>query len=153
MYRYDLGGIPMPFASDDLCKRLFPMSTEKSTSTTVTRAASNVHHRQPGRGYSAASILACPHCGSRRTFEYQLMPNLIIMLGRGSDTEREDITTTDEYRKEMVQRLLKRDPDGRGMEWGTALVFTCEKDCCLGPGNKEKEGAWSEELVLVHWDD
>ncbi|KAF8498705.1 programmed cell death protein 2 [Russula emetica] len=151
--RYDLGGIPMPFASDDLYKRLFPLSTEKSTSITVTRAASNVQHSRPGRGYSAASILACPHCGSRRTFEYQLMPNLIIMLGRGSDTEREDITTTDEQRKEVVQRLLKRDPDGRGMEWGTALVFTCEKDCCLGPGNKEKEGAWSEELVLVHWDD
>src|SRR6266566_3531003 len=143
MYRYDLGGIPMPFASDDLYKRLFPLSTEKST-TTVTRAAFNVQHPLPGRGYSPVSILACPHCGSRRIFEYQLMPNLINMLGRGSDTEREDITTTttDEQRKEMVQRLLKRDPDRRGMEWGTALVFTCEKDCCLGPGNKEKEGAW-----------
>ena len=80
------------------------------------------------------------------------MPNLINMLGRGSDTKSEDTTTTDE-RKEIVHRLLKRDPDGRGMEWGTALVFTCEKDCCLGPGNKEKEGAWSEELVLIQWDD
>jgi len=150
--RYDLGGIPMPFASDDLYKRLFPLSTENSTSTTVTRAAFNVQHPSPGRGYSAASIHACPHCGSRRTFEYQLMPNLINMLGMGSDIKREDITTTDE-RKEIVQRLLKSDPDGRGMEWGTALVFTCEKDCCLGPENKEREGAWSEELVLVHWDD
>jgi pre-rRNA-processing protein TSR4 len=38
------------------------------------------------------------------------------------------------------------------MEWGTILVFTCEKDCRVGPGNKEKQGAWTEELVLVHWD-
>jgi pre-rRNA-processing protein TSR4 len=82
------------------------------------------------------------------------MPNLINILGRGSSSGGEDDTTTDEQRKEAVQRLLKKsDPEGRGMEWGTILVFTCEKDCCLGPDNKEKQGAWSEELVLVHWDD
>ncbi len=142
----------MPFASDELYKRLFPLTTEKSASTIVSGAAFNVQHPRPGRGYSAASIPACPDCGSPRIFEYQLMPNLINTLGKGSDIGREDITT-DEQRKEIVQRLLKRDPDGRGMEWGTALVFTCEKDCRRGPGNKEKEGAWSEELVLVHWDD
>jgi pre-rRNA-processing protein TSR4 len=152
MYRYDLGGIPLPFASDDLYKRLFP-SPNKSASTTVTRAASSVQHPQPGRGYSAASIPSCPHCGSRRIFEYQLMPNLINILGKETGTGEEDNTTTDEQRKETVQRLLKSDPEGRGMEWGTILVFSCEKDCCLGPGNKEKQGAWSEELVLVHWDD
>jgi pre-rRNA-processing protein TSR4 len=143
----------MPFASDELYRRLFQLTPEKFASTTVTRAASNIQHPRPGRGYTAASIPACPHCGSRRVFEYQLMPNLINIFGRGTDTGGKDVTTTDEQRKEIVQRLLKRGPDGYGMEWGTALVFTCEKDCCLGPGNKEKEGAWSEELVLVHWDD
>lgn len=81
------------------------------------------------------------------------MPNLINILGGVSTTGGEDATTTGEQRKEAVQQLLKSNPNGRGMEWGTVLVFTCEKDCCLGPGNKEKQGAWSEELVLVHWDD
>ena len=81
------------------------------------------------------------------------MPNLINILGRGSTTGGEDAATTEDQRKDVVQRLLKSNPDGRGMEWGTVLVFTCEKDCCLGPGNKEKQDAWSEELVLVHWDD
>ena len=78
------------------------------------------------------------------------MPNLINVLGGGTTTGGEDIATTAEQRKEAIQRLLKSNPDGRGMEWGTVLVFTCEKDCCLG---SEKQGAWSEELVLVHWDD
>jgi len=149
--RYDLGGIPMPFASDDLYKQLFPLSPEGSASTTVTRAAFNVQYPPPGRGYNAASIPSCPHCGSRRVFEYQLMPNLINLLGRDSTT-RKDVTTTDEQRMVAIQRLLKGDPDRRGMEWGTVLVFSCEKDCCPGPGNKEKQGAWAEETVLVHWE-
>jgi pre-rRNA-processing protein TSR4 len=140
----------MAFASDDLYKRLFPLSPNKSNSTTVTKAAFNV---QPNSGYNAESTPSCPHCGSRRIFEYQLMPNLINVLGGGTTTGGEDVTATAEQRKEAIQRLLKSNPDGRGMEWGTVLVFTCEKDCCLGSGNKEKQGTWSEELVLVHWDD
>lgn len=80
------------------------------------------------------------------------MPNLINMLGGDLNSGGEDIATANEQRKEAVQQLLKGDPYGRGMEWGTVLVFTCEKDCCIGPGNEEKQGAWSEELVLVHWD-
>jgi len=80
------------------------------------------------------------------------MPNLINILGRDPNIGREEIPTTIGQQTEGVRRLLQGNPDGRGMEWGTILVFTCEKDCCVGPGNKEKQGAWTEELVLVHWD-
>ncbi|KAI0305953.1 programmed cell death protein 2 [Multifurca ochricompacta] len=149
--RYDLHGIPIPFASDDLYKQLFSLSLEESGSTTVTKAVFNVQQPLPFRGYNATSLPSCPHCGSRRIFECQLMPNLINMVGRSSNTEGDEIAT-DEQRKEVVRKLLKGEPDGRGMEWGTILVFSCEKDCCLGPGNEEKQDAWSEELVLVHWD-
>jgi pre-rRNA-processing protein TSR4 len=152
VYRYELGGIPVPFASDDLSKQLFPLSPGESASTTVTKAAFNVQNPPSRRDFNAASIPSCPHCNSRRVFEYQLMPNLINILGRDLSTGGEDVPTTNEQRKEAVRQLLKGDPDGRGMEWGTILVFTCEKDCCIGPGNKEKQGAWTEELVLVHWD-
>ena len=152
MCRYDLGGIPLPFASDDLSNVLFPLAPEGSASTTVTRAAFNVQNPPQRRGFDAASIPSCSHCDSRRVFEYQLMPNLINILGSDANTGGESITTTNEQRKEAVQQLLKGDPDGRGMEWGTVLVFTCEKDCCFGPGSKEKRDAWNEELVLVHWD-
>ena len=151
MYRYELGGIPLPFASDVLSKQLFPLSPHGSTSTTVTRAAFNSRNPATRRGFNAASIPPCPNCGSRRVFEYQLMPNLINILGRDSSTGGEDVTS-DERRKEAIQRLLKGDPDGRGMEWGTILVFTCEKDCCTVASDKENQSAWTEELVLVHWD-
>ena len=80
------------------------------------------------------------------------MPNLINILGRDLNTGGEDIPTSNERRNEAIRRLLQGDSEGRGMEWGTILVFTCEKDCCIGPDNKEKQGAWAEELVFVHWD-
>jgi len=149
--RYDLGGIPMPFAGDDLYKQLFPLLPVKSGSETVTKS---VHIRQapPKHGYDAASIPSCPHCGTRRVFECQLMPNLINLIGAGSSADGDHGATSDEERKEVVRKLLKGEADGRGMEWGTILVFTCEKDCCLGSGNKEKQDAWSEELALVQWD-
>jgi len=152
--RYDLGGIPLPFASDHLYKQLFPSSLDNPEfSTTVTKAEFNVRPQAPTRWYGETSIPACPHCGSRRIFEFQLMPNLINILSESFNTSTEVVTATEEQRKAEVEGLLKGNPDGRGMEWGTVLVFSCEKDCRLGPGNKEKQDAWNEELVLVHWDD
>src|SRR5712672_2475672 len=147
MCRYDLGGIPMPFASDDLYRQLFLLSSEKSGLTNVTGAAFDVQQQLPRRGYSATSVPFCSHCSSRRVFECQLMPNLINILGGSSSAGGGDSTTTDEQRKETLRQLLKGDPDGRGMEWGTVLVFSCEKDCCQGPIVKEKQGTWTEEVV------
>lgn len=152
--RYDLDGVPMPFATDDLYKQLFPLLPGKSVSETVTKAVFTAPHPLPRSGYDAASITSCPHCGSRRVFECQLMPNLINIIGAGSSADGDRGATTDKERQEVMRKLLKGegDSDSRGMEWGTILVFSCEKDCCLGPGNKEKQDAWSEELVLVQWD-
>ncbi|KAH9036316.1 programmed cell death protein 2 [Lactarius pseudohatsudake] len=147
--RYDLGGIPMPFADDDVYKQLFPLLPGTPGLATVTKSVFNVS--SPRRGYDATSIPSCPHCGSRRVFECQLMPNLINILGTGSSADG-DRATTEEERKEVVRKLLKGEAHGHGMEWGTILVFSCEKDCCLGLGNKEKQDAWSEELALVQWD-
>jgi pre-rRNA-processing protein TSR4 len=151
-FRYDLGGVPMPFSGDDLYNQLFPLLPGKSGSETVTKSVFTVPHPPPRRGYDATSIPSCPHCGSRRVFECQLMPNLINIIGTASSTDGAYGATTDEERKEVVRKLLKGEADGRGMEWGTILVFSCEKDCCLGLGNKEKQDAWSEELVLAQWD-
>ncbi|KAI9440483.1 programmed cell death protein 2 [Lactarius indigo] len=134
------------FADDDVYKQLFPLLPGKSGLATVTKSVFNVQCPSPRRGYDATSILSCPHCGSRRVFECQLMPNLINVLGAGSSADGDRGATTDEERKEVVRKLLKGEAQGRGMEWGTILVFSCEKDCCLGPD------VWSEELALVQWD-
>lgn len=65
----------------------------------------------------------------------------------------------EEERKKEIERILKGSKaaggaEGRGMEWGTALVFSCEKDCCVDEGEKnEVEECWAEELVLVEWEE
>lgn len=152
-FRYDLGGIPLPFAGDDLYKQLFPLFSGNSGLVTVTKSVFNAQDPSTKRGYDPTSIPSCPHCDSRRVFECQLMPNLINIIVPGSTGSADgDSGATDEERKEAMRKLLKGEANGRSMEWGTILVFSCEKDCCLGPGNKEKQDAWSEEVVLVHWD-
>jgi pre-rRNA-processing protein TSR4 len=150
-FRYDLGGIPLPFSGGELYKQLFPLLPGNSGLETVTKSVFNIQDPSTKRGYDPTSIPSCPHCDSRRVFECQLMPNLINIIGSSADEDRG--ATTDEERQEAMRKLLKGDAAVRGMEWGTILVFSCEKDCCLGPGNKEKQDAWSEELVLVQWDD
>ena len=75
----------------------------------------------------------------------------------GEPDEPEEITPA---RKEEVERLLKRQGDDkRGMEWGTCMVFSCAKDC-YNYGTKpspspspEKKDLWTEELVLVQWEE
>ena len=81
----------------------------------------------------------------------------------GTETETNEPDEPEEItpaRKEEVERLLKRQGDDkRGMEWGTCMVFSCAKDCygakpspsqALTP---EKKDLWTEELVLVQWEE
>ena len=75
--------------------------------------------------------------------------------GPGEPDEPEEITPA---RKEEVERLLKRQGDDkRGMEWGTCMVFSCAKDCYgtkpSPSSSPEKKDLWTEELVLVQWEE
>ncbi|THH13102.1 hypothetical protein EW146_g7080 [Bondarzewia mesenterica] len=146
--RYDLGGAPLPFSTDTVFNKLFPLPADESAATIVTKADFKV---QPAvhRTYVTASVPSCPHCCAKRVFECQLMPNLINVL-RDADGSVEEKKMDDAERRKEVERLLKGGASriGRGMEWGTIMVFSCEKDCC----EKEKDG-WKEEVVLVQWDD
>lgn len=74
------------------------------------------------------------------------MPNLINILKDASDKGK---ALTDEERRKAVEKALKGDAETRGMDWGTVMVFSCEKDCCTGEGAKE---AWREEHVLIQWE-
>jgi len=79
------------------------------------------------------------------------MPNLINVIKDTPSTagsgQRGDIS--DQERRAHLQNLLERKDDSvRGMEWGTVLLFSCEKDCC-----SEQQEGWFEEFVLVQWDD
>ncbi|KXN89390.1 putative 20S rRNA accumulation protein 4 [Leucoagaricus sp. SymC.cos] len=145
--RYELKGTPLPFAKDQVFDKLFPIPT--SNVTTVSKAAFSVSP-QTKRTYSPSTALIppCPSCNSSRVFECQLMPNLINILKTSPQDQPNDKKQTDEERKKVVEQALK---SGDGMSWGTAMIFSCEKDCCLPDGASGKE-CWREEVVLVQWD-
>lgn len=149
-YSYELGGIPLPFASDNVFELLFPAPAQ--TLIPVTKGAV-----QPTkRSYSVASIPPCPCCKSSRVFECQLMPNLINVLRDAANDKQLDMRKlTDEQRIKAVQDALRRnkEPGSRGMEWGTCMVFSCGNDCCPGDGGQDDKECWREEYVLVQWDE
>ncbi|KAI0080185.1 hypothetical protein K474DRAFT_1658185 [Panus rudis PR-1116 ss-1] len=143
--RYDLGGTPLPFTRDAVYDRLFPTNAPKAGEPiTVTKAAFTVTKADGKPNYNPSTVPSCPHCGSKRVFEFQLMPNLINVLKKPSGDGKQK--QTDEERRKEVESVLKRTVDGELMDWGTCLVFTCEKDCGGRPT------AWREEVVLVQWD-
>jgi len=78
------------------------------------------------------------------------MPNLINILRPTWEDKNKSKKITDEERRKAVERALKGlDKDEKmGMDWGTCMVFSCEKDC-YGKGLKE---AWKEEVVYIQWD-
>ena len=85
------------------------------------------------------------------------MPNLINTLsptledGMGKKIKK----MTDEERRKQIELFLKKSEankdEKRGMEWGTCLIFSCEKNCCLEDGKDVKE-VWREEAVYIQWD-
>ena len=77
------------------------------------------------------------------------MPNIInVLKHRGSSPQKP--TLTDEERRKEVEKALKGEGgvEHSGMEWGTCMVFACEKDCC---GDNEKS-VWREEVALTQWE-
>lgn len=147
--RYELNGTPLPFASDSIFDFLFPAPA--APLLPVTKAVFTVVHT-PKRSYNPSSIPICALCKSKRVFECQLMPNLINVL-RPKNTGATKKLTDEERRREVAAALKRNNADERrGMEWGTCLVFSCERDCCVrDDGGAEKE-CWREEFVLIHWD-
>ncbi|CDI75732.1 programmed cell death protein, putative [Eimeria praecox] len=66
-----------------------------------------------------ASVPPCPHCGSSRVFEMQLVPAAA---------------------EEIEKR--RRSPAAAPVEWGVVVVFTCRKDCV-------PTGIYTTEHVIV----
>lgn len=99
------------------------------------------------RMYDASCVPRCSACGSRRVFECQLTPNLINVLRPSWGDDDSQKLRDDSERRKAVKRALVGDNKEakRGLEWGTCLVYSCEKDCC-------RSGCWKEEVVYVQWD-
>lgn len=159
-FRYELGGTPLVFQTDDVYRKLFPLP--KSAATTVTGAAFTIDNT-PKRTYDASSIDRCSFCGKGRLFECQLMPHLINILRPSSDEDKKGAPEKSlEERQKEVEKLVKGVRGGvspneiTGMEWGTCLVFACEDDCCIDKNEKgeswEATSCWREEVVLIQWE-
>ena len=79
------------------------------------------------------------------------MPNLINVLKTEGNEENRKLT--DEERRKEVEKALKGSGgvEHGSMDWGTCMIFSCEKDCCEENGSALKD-CWREEVVLVQWD-
>ncbi|KIY52851.1 hypothetical protein FISHEDRAFT_63544 [Fistulina hepatica ATCC 64428] len=142
--RYDLGGTPLPYARDNVYQTLFAASP--NVSLPVTRANYVVLPQK--REFTTAGIPNCSMCGGPRTFECQLMPNLINLLSPYLEdaTPDPDKFTSDEERTRRLQATLT-DKTRRALSWGTCMIFSCKKDCA-GPDDTLKD-IWQEEVVLI----
>ncbi|QRV73970.1 20S rRNA accumulation protein 4 [Ceratobasidium sp. AG-Ba] len=143
--QYELGGTPLAFHTDDVYKKLFPTGPiTPGTAIAVTNASHAVSSpAAPRPTYDPSIVPSCGHCGGRRVFECQLMPNMINLLKRQPDGIGSD--DSEEGRKKLVAAALGGQ-GGVGMEWGTCMVFACEADCCDG------RECWREEEVFVQWE-
>lgn len=86
-------------------------------------------------------------------FEVQLVPSLINILRphtlsttgedgvQGKDIGKDVRNMSEKERKEELEKIAKGEVD-EGMEWGSILVFSCERDCV----------GVREEWVGVEWE-
>ena len=70
-----------------------------------------------------------------------LLPDMITTTGDQAEKKAKK-QMTEEERKAELQRLIKGEAEGGEMEWGTVMVFGCERDCV----------GFSEEWVGVEWE-
>lgn len=153
--RYELNGIPLPFGSDKVFDLLW--STKPTQEILPTTKPDFKVIRPQRRRYDPSTVPPCESCGAARVFECQLMPNLINIL-RPSWEEQDEgkrMKITDEQRRKLVEKAFRKGAVGkdekRGMEWGTCMVFSCSKDCCVEEGRNVEE-VWREEVVYIQWD-
>lgn len=137
--RYDAksqggSGIPLLYsAADEVGRRLLPVVS--------------------GGPGSRSVVPPCENCGGPRSFECQLMPNVLSVLATASNLLPPLVTEgggsfLEKKEEEMSRRMWNCD---MGMEFGTVLVYTCERDCHVVTGIGQDGGriGYFEEVVLV----
>lgn len=97
-------------------------SPQHQTSSANSKVTIIAHSAGPGN-----RIPRCQNCTAPRVFECQLVPHAIAQL----EVEEEGL---------------------EGMEWGTVILGTCERDCGER-GVEDGKMGWVEEWVGVQWEE
>ena len=148
--RYELAGVPLPYSvSSPLTSTLFPGLVQacKAQKAEDEDPAPAAYFKPPPN-----LVPACEGCKGKRVFEVQVVPSLINILrphtltttGAGDEGAKANGKPTgqsEKERKEELEKIAKGEVD-EGMEWGSILVFSCERDCV----------GVREEWVGVEWE-
>ena len=136
--RYEFFGTPLPFSAKSKPYQLLYTSAPSPGSLFgVTRPAHSATEAAPGyfKRYdkTCSALPKCPYCQSARTFELQLMPNLLSVLERD------------------LSRGAAEEETERELGWATVWCFVCSADCLDAQeagGSLDWQG-WREEIALV----
>jgi pre-rRNA-processing protein TSR4 len=98
----------------------------------------------------------CQYCSGTKVFEFQLMPNVLSVLptseyasASASASAASSAATTQAGKAKNIDAKTMLDSWSVGMEFGTVLVFTCQKDC--HPGSIE-DICYMEETIIVQYE-
>jgi pre-rRNA-processing protein TSR4 len=84
-----------------------------------------------------ADVPACERCGAARTFEFQVMPQLLFYLGL-------DEIPAGAPTSIAAAAAVKGATPHRSVDWGTLVVFTCSKSCGEGSAG---EAGYAPEFI------
>jgi pre-rRNA-processing protein TSR4 len=104
---------------------------------------------RPDQQKSIAS--PCKHCHGPRVFEFQLMPNILSILPTTEYATRDQPTqkASIEGKAKHIDAKTVLDSWNVGMEFGTILVFVCQKDCHQG---SIEDVSYIEEAAIVQYE-
>ena len=85
----------------------------------------------------------CISCGGNSTFEFQIMPQLVYLLQESMG----HYTSALELPGDNTLKSLEIDSYLKVVEFGTVLVYTCDKSCWID--NNLEQNCFKEEVVCV----
>ena len=86
----------------------------------------------------------CELCGARRTFEFQLMPQLLCAIEAAEDERRPDLSPSPPA-VDALRAASATDEDA--LDWGVVGVFTCSASCRVDACGYAVESVWHQPLA------
>ena len=104
------------------------------------------------RGRPAGAPPCCPRCGAARSFEFQLMPQLLCEMEAHGYEESTAMLAAAMLGGGGGGGSGAPEPPSDGLDWGVVVVYTCSASCATadGPGSERcgyvEEHVWHQTL-------